>query len=145
EPPLAPMLVLGAHVLGFDPLWRGGIVKNLGGLPTAVAASLVKGGGAPKPAATEGKTVPPLYIDQLIRFNLEGGSDPPARMADLIALRIERLPIEARRTLQAVAVLGDATDRDSMATLLPDIASLDDLVATLGMAGLVAETTISAN
>ncbi len=105
-----------------------------------IAASLVKGGGAPKAGNSEGRTVPPLYIDQLIRFNLEGGSDPPARMADLIALRIERLPIEARRTLQALAVVGDATDRAGVAALLPEISALDDLLATLNVAGLVVES-----
>ena len=59
-------------------------------------------------SAGEGdRAVPPLYVDQLIRFTIEGGSDPPARLADLIALRIERLPPDARRVLQALAVLGD--------------------------------------
>ncbi|HVY46910.1 MAG TPA: tetratricopeptide repeat protein, partial [Minicystis sp.] len=139
EPPLAPMLVLATHVPGFEPNWPGA-VRNLAGLPTQVAASLVKGSGAPKAVNSDGRTVPPLYIDQLIRYNLEGGSDPPARMADLIALRIERLPIDARRTLQAVAVLGDATDRQSIAALLPEIGRFDDLLATLTVAGLVAET-----
>jgi serine/threonine-protein kinase len=103
-----------------------------------MAASLVKG-VAPRMAANEGPTVPPLYIDQLIRFNMEGGNDPPARMADLIALRIERLPIEARRTLQAVAVVGDAADHESLRCLLSDVRSFDELLATLGVAGLVEE------
>ncbi len=140
EPPLSPMLVIAAHPPGFEPGWRLGAVRNLQGLPMQIAASLVKGGGASKAGNSEGRTVPPLYIDQLIRFNLEGGSDPPARMADLIALRIERLPIDARRTLQAVAVLGDATDRAGIAALLPEITSYDDLLATLNVAGLVVET-----
>ncbi|HEY4119798.1 MAG TPA: protein kinase, partial [Byssovorax sp.] len=140
EPPLAPMLILGAHVPGFDPGWRMGGVRNLAGLPTTVAASLVKGSGAPKAQGNDGRAVPPLYIDQLIRFNLEGGSDPPPRMADIIALRIERLPIEARRTLQAVAVLGDAADRPGISALAPELTNLDDLIATLGVAGLLVET-----
>ncbi len=108
------------------------------GLPTSIAASLVKG-VTPRTSTSEGPSVPPLYIDQLIRFNMEGGSDPPARMADLIALRIERLPIEARRTLQAVAVVGDATDHESLRCLLADVRSFDELLATLGVAGLVEE------
>ncbi len=84
-------------------------------------------------------TVPPLYIDQLIRFNIEGGSDAPARMADLIALRIERLPIDARRTLQALAVLGDAADQSSLRSLLPEMHGIDELLTTLAVAGLVEE------
>ncbi len=141
EPPLAGMLVVVAHLPGFDPGFRSGGVRQLAGLSTNVAASLVKGGGAAvRPGSSEGRAVPPLYIDQLIRFNLEGGSDPPPRMADIIALRIERLPSEARRTLQAVAVLGDATDRAGIAALLPEISRFDDLITTLGLAGLLAET-----
>jgi serine/threonine-protein kinase len=100
----------------------------MAGLPTGVAASLVKG-VTPRlagPGGGEGPAVPPLYIDQLIRFNMEGGSDPPARMADIIALRIERLPIEARRTLQAVAVVGDAADHEALRCLLPDVRSFDE-------------------
>ena len=152
EPPLAAMLVLATHVPGFDPGWQSPVTSDpnprpdaaaerwLQGLPTVVAASLVKG-VTPKLSATNvtGPAVPPLYIDQLIRFNLEGGSDPPARMADIIALRIERLPIEARRTLQAVAVIGDATDHETLRCLLPDVRAFDDLLATLSVAGLVEE------
>jgi serine/threonine-protein kinase len=117
-------------------------VRYLGGLLTSTAASLVKG-VTPRLAGAasvdNAPSVPPLYIDQLIRFNMEGGSDPPARMADIIALRIERLPIEARRTLQAVAVIGDAADHESLRCLLPDVRSFDELLATLSVAGLVEE------
>src|SRR5262249_20936496 len=127
EPPFAAMLIVGAHVPGFDAGWRGGAVRNLAGLPTSVAASLVKGVTPPTAQNAETRTVPPLYIDQLIRFNMEGGSDPPARIADLIALRIERLPLDARRTLQALAVVGDAADQKSLRCLLPEITNFDDL------------------
>ena len=53
----------------------------------------------------------PLYVDQVMRFQREQGGSRPARLADLIALRVERLPADARRVLQAAAVLGDATER----------------------------------
>jgi serine/threonine-protein kinase len=152
EPPLAAMLIVVTHVPGFDPGWRDGTrsVRDTGsrnqerlvtGLPTAVAASLVKG---LVPAASRGgdtplSNVPPLYIDQLVRFNMEGGGDPPARIADLMALRIERLPLEARRTLQALAVLGDAADLESLRALLPDVRDFDPLVARLASGGFVEE------
>ncbi len=142
EPPLAAMLIVATHVPGFDPGWRSmehdALERTINGLPTTIAASLVKG-VSPRSSSSIGPAVPPLYIDQLIRFNMEGGSDPPARMADLIAARIERLPIEARRTLQAVAVVGDAADHESLRCLLPDVRSFDELLATLGVAGLVEE------
>jgi serine/threonine-protein kinase len=137
EPPIAGMLIIATHVPGFDPGWRGEEHQLLG-LPTSIANSLVKG-VAPKMSAngSHGLPVPPLYIDQLIRFNVEGGGEAPGRMADLIALRIERLPIEARRTLQALAVVGDAADHESLRSLLPDVKSFDELLTTLSVAGLV--------
>ncbi|MFS8069999.1 MAG: protein kinase domain-containing protein, partial [Byssovorax sp.] len=166
EPPLAAMLIVATHTPGFEPDWRG-LEHPLQGLPTAIAASLVKGvalvdsqgplgrSTSPRPRPSDGRlqldgkgsgsgsavvpTVPPLYIDQLIRFNIEGGSDAPARMADLIALRIERLPIDARRTLQALAVLGDAADQSSLRALLPEMHGIDELLTALAVAGLVEE------
>ncbi len=144
EPPLAPLLVLTAHVPGFDPGW-GGAARRIAGLPTAVAASLVKGVASPHraTAGNDQKTVPPLYIEHLVRFNLEGGGEPPARIADLIALRIERLPPDARRTLQAVSVLGDATNRDTLSRVLPDVPGFDRVLASLVEAGLIEEETRS--
>jgi serine/threonine-protein kinase len=59
----------------------------------------------------------PLYLDQLVRFTFEGGSSPPARLADLVALRIERLAPATRRVLQALAVLGDDVDPHQIETL----------------------------
>ena len=150
EPPLAGMLILATHIPGFDPDWAG-VEHVLLGLPTAIAASLVKGvspatngvlsaNGAGKGAdGARSGAVHPLYIEQLIRFNLEGGSDPPPRMADLIALRIERLPLEARRTLQALAVIGNAADQRTLRFLLPEIQSFDELLSTLVVAGLIEE------
>jgi Protein kinase domain/AAA ATPase domain len=139
EPPLAAMLIVATHIQGFEPLWAG-MTHAIHGLPASVASSLVKGvTPTATPDAVGGPSVPPLYIDQIIRFNIEGGSDPPARMADLIALRIERLPIEARRTLQALAVIGDAADQGSLRCLLPEIQSFDELLTTLAVAGLVEE------
>lgn len=163
EPPLAALLIVATHAPGFEPAW-GGCIRTLVGLPTETAASLLKGkgsintdlhaanakgasglglpgGGPPDGAGAEAgaKTVPPLYIDQLVRYSMEGGSDPPARMADLVAARIERLPQDARRTLQALAVLGDAADTATLRRLLPDIASFDELIATLAAAGMIEE------
>jgi serine/threonine-protein kinase len=140
EPPRAPLLVVAAYGPAFELGWAGPVLR-VAGLPTTVAASLVKGVAAPRRTPTGGdqKTVPPLYIEHLVRFNAEGGGEPPARIADLIALRIERLPPDARRTLQAVAVLGDATDRDTLSRMLPDLPGFDRLVAQLVDAGMIEE------
>lgn len=137
EPPIAAILLVATHLPSFDPGW-GGSERALAGLPTNVAASLAKGVVAGRPqSGVEGRTVPPLYIDQLVRFGMEGGSDPPARMADLIALRIERLPPDARRLLQAVAVVGDASDEATLRRVLGESGPLDEIRGTLHASGMV--------
>jgi serine/threonine-protein kinase len=113
EPPLVPVLIVAAHVPAFDPGWGECAVRPLAGLPAPKAAELIRLFGGERvsllpgePAASSGPVLP-LYLDQLVRFTTEGGSDPPARLADLVALRIERLEPGTRRVLQAVSVLGD--------------------------------------
>jgi serine/threonine-protein kinase len=154
EPPLAAMLIVATHAPGFDPAWRDGgsrgrdgdvrqHARSISGLATSAAASLVKGtvpvNGAGNDPSRSAATVPPLYIDQLVRFNMEGGADPPPRIGDLLALRIEHLPIEARRALQAIAVIGDAADLESLRCLLPEVKSFDNLLGVLTSAGFIQE------
>jgi serine/threonine-protein kinase len=136
EPPEHPLLVIATHVTGFDPGWPGQS-RVLGGLPTGIAASLFRGTPARSSSGFENRIVLPLYIVQLVRFAIEGGSNPPARLADLIALRIERLSPEARRGLQAIAVLGDSAGRDDLKRLLPDIENLDAPLGLLSDAGMI--------
>ncbi|HMI85910.1 MAG TPA: protein kinase [Polyangiaceae bacterium] len=124
EPPLVPVLIVATHVPSFDPGWSNGSARPIAGLPTSKAAELARAygvaerisllPGAPDPHHT---TVLPLYLDQLVRFTFEGGSSPPARLADLVALRIERLAPATRRVLQALAVLGDNVDPHQVETL----------------------------
>ncbi|WP_156338730.1 protein kinase domain-containing protein [Chondromyces crocatus] len=144
EPPLVPLLLVATHPPEFDPDW-GGWVRSLEGLPEATAAALLKGSPNADLRAilqTEGEDDPrvlPLYVDQLVRFGLEGGSNPPARIADLLAARIERLPQDARRTLQALAVVGDEADQPLLQRLLPDIGSFEPLLRALSSAGMIEE------
>ena len=144
EPPLVPLLGVATHVPEFDADW-GGAVRALEGLPTDVAAGLIKGTSNTDLKAALGEAggsearVPPLYVEQLVRLGMEGGGEPPARMADLLAGRIERLPQDARRTLQAIAVIGDATDRATLHRLLPDIADFEALLKILSSAGMITE------
>jgi serine/threonine-protein kinase len=115
EPPLVPVLIVAAHAPAFDPAWGDGAVRPIAGLPSAKAAELVRSYGVdgerfsllPGDPAHPELPVLPLYLDQMVRFTTEGGSDPPARLADLVALRIERLEPSTRRVLQALSVLGD--------------------------------------
>jgi len=60
----------------------------------------------------------PMYVEQVLRYTQEGGSDPPARLADLVALRVDTLDPPARRTLQALAVMGDSVRPEVASELL---------------------------
>ena len=108
EPPAASVLVLAEHMTGFDARWPGHHpARLLQGLTPETAASLVP--GSRSNAAFEAihqRGVPPMFIEQVIRFNQEAGTEPPTNLADLVALRIARLDAGARRVLQAIAVLG---------------------------------------
>src|SRR6185295_18711465 len=97
----------------------------------------------PGPTIPTQTTVLPLYLDQLIRFIGEGGSDPPARLADLIALRIQRLLPGARRVLQVLSVLGDNVDPKSIDAMLPvDEGERDETPVAVSIAALVAAQII---
>jgi len=138
EPPLVPMLVLAAHLQSFTPDWDGSVLE-LGGMPMSVATALAKGTPPATSAGQESAQVPALYVDQLVRFTIEGGTEPPARLGDLITTRIERLPPDARRALQAIAILGDGTEPTWLTKLVPDMSGVDEVIGTLTAAGLVEE------
>ncbi len=145
DPPLAPVLMIGAHRHNFDPKWEGANVVQVRGLPTTVAVKLLRSGDAsdignddrPSDEGPSAKRVSPMYVAQLTRFTEEGGSEPPAKLADLIALRIERLPADARRVLQAVAILGDRTRSAHLVALLPDVGELSRYLNMLEQADFV--------
>jgi serine/threonine-protein kinase len=140
EPPLAPVLLVAACTPGFDPGWPvvAGAALALGGLPAAIVAKLVASTGVPSvPSFSGGRGIAPLYLDQVLRFAREQGGQPPARLADLIALRVERLPADARRVLQAVAVLGDATSDSALLPLLPEDTDLVEALTLLRRSGMI--------
>ena len=141
DPPIPPLLIVATHTPSFDPGWKEGPVRLLGGLPAAVVTQLV-GQTVPSQASpnSEERTVHPLYVDQLLRFSAEGGTSPPARLADLVAQRIERLPLETRRVLQAVSVLGDEATVGDIQRVLADIRDSSALVSTLSTAGMLEQT-----
>jgi serine/threonine-protein kinase len=136
EPPLVGVLVVGTHPPDFDSGW-GGPERALSGIPLAAAQSLGRGlTGAARGDDATSKTVSPMYVEQLIRFTIEGGKGPAARLGDLVAQRIERLQSDARRLLQAVAVLGDDTELDHLVTTVP-VADPDGAMDELRTGGFV--------
>jgi serine/threonine protein kinase len=140
EPPLAPVLLVALCTPGFDPGWPAvaNASRTLQGLPSAAVINMFSTSGASQiPSFSGGRGVTPLYAEQVMRFQREQGGQPPTRLADLIALRVERLPADARRVLQAAAVLGDATPDAALLPLLPPETDLIEALALLRRTGMI--------
>ncbi|MEZ4287124.1 MAG: protein kinase [Polyangiales bacterium] len=77
-----------------------------------------------------GNLFSPLYLEQLEALGLGDNEVAPLKLADAIANRTERLSGEARKTLQAIAVIGSDGDLENVRTLLAQgkLSGLDELV-----------------
>ncbi len=144
EPPLVPVLLVAAHTPDFNPDWPSHVSppRVLAGLSAAIVTKLFSvSSSSSSPSIAGGRGVAPLYVDHLQRFSREHGGGAPPRLADLIALRVERLGADERRVLQAIAVYGDDADDDGLAQLLPEeLASgskFEEAVGILRGAGMV--------
>jgi serine/threonine protein kinase len=74
-------------------------------------------GSAP---ADDSRTFLPLYVEQLRALGLPldaGSNGAPARLADAVLQRLQRLSLGASRTLQAACVLGSRCRRDALFAL----------------------------
>jgi serine/threonine protein kinase len=143
EPPHAlDLLVIGAHTPGFDAGWGANhAARVVSGLPPPVVTRLMKSASPSDRmmALTENgiRGIPPLYVEQLLRFALEGGSDPPPRLADLISHRMATLEPRARRVLQALGVLGDVIEPDAIGEVLGRPDGVLETLGALVSAGMV--------
>jgi hypothetical protein len=117
-----PITFVATHSPLFDPGWGSDSpARTLGGLPASLLSRLMGSRPSAERLSLEEmakRGVSPLYVDQVIRFLNEGGTEPPSRLADLIAHRLGTLQPAARQVLQALAVLGDRADMDSIGALL---------------------------
>lgn len=138
EPPMHPVLIVASHVPTFDAAWLGPSLR-LNGLPLSLLRQITGPALAFRAGATDETTMSPLYAEQALRFSLEGGTNPPLQVADLISLRIERLALEVRRVLQAVSVLGDDAGLDDIGRILQDDKDIPVLLSKLKDAGLVVQ------
>jgi tetratricopeptide (TPR) repeat protein len=70
-------------------------------------------------AATDERPLLPLYVEQVegLGLSLTGIEAAPSKLADVVAQRVQRLHISARRALQCAAVLGYRCSRSTLATL----------------------------
>jgi serine/threonine-protein kinase len=135
--PSLPGLLVGAHTTGFDAGWSACTARTLAGLSPATVAELFSSGKPNLSRTDDGGVIPALYVDQLVRYSQEQGGAAPNRLADLLALRVERLEASARRTLQAVAIWGDAATESILVRLIPDEANIDRSIAHLARSGMV--------
>jgi hypothetical protein len=141
EPKTHSAFVVVTHNPGFDPGWSGAAsAKVLSGLPFGVVTTLLKGHpSGPRVRLDEhARGFLPLYVDQVLRYLGEGGSDPPQRLADLIALRVDTLEPSSRRALQALCVVGNGARTATLGEVLQNKDGLDQALEELGRAGMVA-------
>jgi serine/threonine protein kinase len=140
EPPLTPVLLVANSPPGFDPGWPAvaNVTLTLRGLSPLLVAKLLSASGLPStPSFAPGRGIVPLYLDQVLRFGREQGGVAPARLADLIALRVERLSADSRRVFQAIAVLGETPSEDALLGLVPPDTDLVGALALLGSLGMI--------
>jgi len=138
EPPLVPSVLVVTYPPGHDPGWPASIAsaRVLMGLAPGLVSRLLAGTSRPS-SSIGGRGIAPLYVDQLLRFSREQGGRAPTRLADLIALRVERLPPDARRVLQAIAVYGDDATQGVVQKMVTEGTNLDEATGTLVEAGMI--------
>ena len=109
------VLLLGSHTPRIDPRWLNSDAIALRGLSRDSAQQAIDGmltsamPDANSALDQAGDEIAPLYIDQVARWVIEGGGPPPPRLVDVVSARFERLAPRARRAVQALALLGEAT------------------------------------
>jgi len=141
EPPRGTsVLVLGTHAPGFEPGWSTEAgARLMGGLPFGAVLGMLRSHPAGERVRIDesARGFLPLYVEQVLRYSIEGGSDPPGRLADLVALRVDTLAPNARRVLQLLAVVGDGKEKGVLADLLPSPDGLDATLDELVRAGMI--------
>lgn len=138
-----PIFCVATHSPVFDPNWGSSQARTLSGLPASVLGRILGNRFAAERLSLEElarRGVAPLYVDQVIRFLADGGSEPPQRLADLIAHRLGTLPPAARQLLQALAVLGERADVESLGTVLGHDLDLGAALDVLGKGDMVERT-----
>lgn len=140
NPPLVPALLIATYPPGFDPGWPADLAapRTIMGLPTNQVAQALSTTSKSTPPTIQGaRAVVPLYLEQMLHFLREESGAVPVGLADLISVRVERLPADARRVLQAAAVWGDDADEAVMKRILGDNLNLAEALAFLSRSGML--------
>jgi hypothetical protein len=140
EPPRKSILVVGSHIPGFEPGWRGEApLRRLAGLAFGAVLLLLKShpSGERIRIDESARGYLPLYVEQVLRYSIEGGSDAPRRLADLIALRVDTLAPNSRRALQVLSVVGEGASFGVLAEMLQNPDGLDQTLDEIRRAGMI--------
>jgi serine/threonine-protein kinase len=133
-------LVVGTHIPGFEPGWGGEAgSRRLAGLAFGAVLLLLKShpSGERVRIDESARGFLPLFVEQVLRYSIEGGSDPPRRLADLIALRVDTLAPNSRRALQVLSVVGEGASYGVLAELLQNPDGLDQTIDEIRRAGML--------
>ncbi|MBM4362880.1 MAG: hypothetical protein FJ104_09390, partial [Deltaproteobacteria bacterium] len=144
-PPGASLLVLATHTPGFDAGWSAQhAARVIAGLPASAVTRVLTPGRAGDRGAVLAdvgvRGIAPLTVEQILRFQQEGGSDPPVRLADVVSHRLNTLEPKARRALQALGVLGDRVPSALLAEVIGKDGDVDASVDLLVAGGWVTRT-----
>jgi serine/threonine-protein kinase len=140
EPRARSLFVAATHIAGFEPGWRGDAPsRRLAGLAFGAVLLLLKShpSGERVRIDESARGYLPLYVEQVLRYSIEGGSDPPRRLADLIALRVDTMAPNSRRALQVLAVVGEGASFGLLAELLQNPDGLDQTLDEIRRAGMI--------
>jgi serine/threonine protein kinase len=107
-------------------------LRVVNGLPAHVATELLRqasGHRHPVSLAEVGnRGIPPLYVEQVLAFGLDGGHEAPGRLGDLVAQRLATLDPVHQRYVQVLAVLGDDVTGELIGRMLDESVSESTLV-----------------
>lgn len=123
DPSTTRVLLIGLHSPALRPEWPEDEVRVLSGLSATVATRLLQQGSDQAASVTlvevGNRGIPPLYVQEALAFGVDGGNIPPARLADLIAMRLASLDATERRYIQALSVLGERVSEELLTAMLP--------------------------
>ncbi len=129
DPSNTRLLLIGAHAPSLRPDWPEDEIRVLAGLSAATATALLQRGSEQAAGVTlvevGNRGIPPLYVDEALAFGVDGGNIPPARLGDLIAMRLAGLNAAERRIVQAISVLGELVSTDLLRKMLAPEKGLD--------------------
>ena len=116
DPPVAAALIVVTYAPGRQPGGDAlpGEAWTLAPLTPESFAGLL-----PARLRSNATALPPLHVEHLIAWARETTDAPPDSLADLIVRRLQRLPVGARQTLQALAVWGDDARTETLRDMLP--------------------------